>query len=115
MSKQIGEPYDPVLRLTDEGQRIYNAWRKVRKHPHCEEWDYFPTFYDWSMQNGFTLDTYIHFIDDGRTLGPANCVWQDVGDKKIKKGSWVDNWNRSVNRIRKHYGMPPLEGTDYGD
>lgn len=115
MSKQIGKPYDPALRLTDEGQKLYNAWRKVRRYPHCEEWGYFPTFYDWSMQNGFTLDTYFRFIDDGRPLNPDNCVWHHIGDKKRKSDSWEEKWNRSVNRIRKHYGMPPLEGTDYGD
>jgi hypothetical protein len=91
-------------------------WRKVRKYPHCREWGYFPTFYKWAMQNDYTLGAWIRLIDENKPYEPDNCIWHIPGlDEKNVLVSWADDWNKTVNRIRKHYGMPPLEGTDYGD
>ena len=105
-----GEPYDPALRQTEHGTKLYNAWRHMRRYPHCEEWNHFPTFYEWAMQNGYKLGAWLSKIDDDKPFEEKNCVWYFLSDEKR-----VADWNRAVNRIRKHYGMPPLEGTKYGD
>lgn len=110
--------YDPMLRKTEHGASLYQTWRKIRMNPHCEEWDSFPGFYNWAMKNGYTLSAWLRLVDALGPYCPENCVWYFPGEDKWKRAntdSWIEKWNRSVNRIRKHYGMPPLEGTDYGD
>jgi hypothetical protein len=108
--------YDPALRKTDHGSGLYTAWKRARKQPHCDEWDYFPTFYDWAMQNGYEVGAWLRRIDTNKPYEPENCIWylSEVSDRNIPP-EFADNWNKAVNRIRKHYGMPPLRGTKYGD
>ena len=116
MGKRIGEPYDPALRQTEHGSRLYQAWRKIHRSPHCEEWEYFPTFYKWAMQSGYRVGAWLQKVDANEPYEASNCIWYyPGGDKKNVPRSWADKWNETVNRIRKHYGMPPLEGTEYGD
>lgn len=116
MGKRYGEPYDPALRKTDHGSRLYAAWKSMRKHPHCEEWDYFPTFYDWAMQSGYEAGTWLRRIDKDMPYTTDNCIWYSPNEEKeYIPPEWADEWNKTVNRIRKYYGIPPLEGTEYGN
>ena len=113
MSKRYGPPYDPALRQTEHGISLYNAWRTVRRYPHCEEWDYFPTFYDWSLQNGFVLGSRLHTKDDDKPFSPDNCEWHiPEGSEDAFPPGWADEWNKTVNRIRKHYGLPLFGGDE---
>lgn len=116
MSKCYGEPYDPKLRKTEQGSKLYQTWKKVLKNPHCDEWGYFPTFYEWAMQNGYEIGAWLKREDANSPFNPQNCFWyltsEDGGG--IPRES-LDRWNDTVNRIRKQLGMPPLEGTTYGD
>lgn len=116
MPKCYGEQYDPALRKTEHGSRIYAAWRTMRKHPHCEEWEYFPTFYEWAMQSEYEIGAWLRLVNARGTYCPDNCYWNVPSSKEEPPPpEWADGWNKTVNRIRKHYGMPPLEGTTYGD
>lgn len=116
MSKHVGEPYDPALRQTEYGSKLYQTWRKVRKDSHCEEWEYFPTFYAWAIQSGYTLGAWLRRIDKSKPYEEGNCTWYISGENEnYVSPEWVGTWNKTVNRIRKYCGMPPLEGTDYGD
>lgn len=118
MGKRVGKAYDPGLRLTEHGSRIYYAWRKLRRYPHCEEWGDFPTFYEWSMRTGYSIGDWLVLIDDEKPYGPDNCKWYTTTHEEHHAPdmlAWKEDWNRAANRIRKHYGMPPLEGTNYGD
>lgn len=117
MSKHIGEPYDPSIRKTEHGASLYQTWRKLRRSPHCEEWSYFPAFYNWAMQNGYTKGAWLRLIESDKPYSADNCGWY-IPLKKTKRAgddSWIDDWNRAANRIRKHFDMPPLEGTSYDD
>jgi hypothetical protein len=108
--------YNPALRKSSQGQKLYEAWKKMRKHPHCDEWEYFPTFYEWAMHSGYKEGAWLRLTDKSGSYCPENCAWHYPGDnEEYVSVEWVDNWNKTVNRIRKHYGMPPLEGTEYGD
>lgn len=109
--------YDPALRKTEQGKKLYGTWRRTQRYSRCKEWDDFPAFYDWAVHNGYVNGAWLKRIDEEVPYRPDNCVWyypnDYVGDRMPV--SWADEWNKTVNRIRKHYGMPPLEGTEYGD
>ena len=112
------QQYDPALRKTEHGSRLYNAWKKLRREPHAEEWDFFPTFYNWAMQNEYVVGSWLRLVDKTGIYEPNNCTWYFPDcddDDPPPPASWADGWNKTVNRIRKYYGMPPLEGTEYGD
>jgi hypothetical protein len=112
----MSKPYDPAIRKTENGAKLYQVWKRVRKDDHYEAWDYFPTFYEWALQSGYTTGAWLRKIDKGAPFVPDNCTWYTTCDEKeyIPIG-WADSWNKTANRIRKHYGMSPLEGTDYDD
>lgn len=113
--KAHGKPYNPQIRKSEYGSRIYTAWKKIRRNPHYEEWESFASFYEWAVESGFEIGARICRIDESEPFCPDNCVWLLPGESLHPTQSWADEWNKTVNRIRKHYGMPPLEGTDYGD
>ena len=119
MGKRCGEPYDPQLRQTEHGARLYNAWKKLRSNPHCEEWDWFPAFYNWAMRCGYTRRSWLRLVDESKPYCPENCVWRSAYSEEstptADAKTWEYEWNKAVNRIRKYYGMPPLEGTNYDD
>lgn len=113
-----GDAYDPELRESEHGSRLYGAWKTLRKHSYCEEWGCYPAFYHWAMQNGYTLGAHLRLIDESGIYCPENCVWKIPKckmDDPPPPPSWADEWNKTVNRIRKYYGMLPLEGTEYVD
>ena len=116
MGKRIGEPYDPKLRKTELGSKLYQIWKRIRKSPHCEEWDNFQVFYEWAMKSGFEDGVWLRKRYTDKPFTPDNCEWYTVNvEKEHIPPEWADSWNKTVNRIRKYYGMPPLEGTTYGD
>ncbi|WP_406044073.1 hypothetical protein [Succinimonas sp.] len=80
---------------------------------HCAEFELFPDFYNWAMQSGYELGMWLLRINGEKPFSPDNCEWYTPGERD--NSEWINNWNKSVNRIRKYYGMPPLEGTEYGD
>ena len=111
-----GDPYDPKIRQTEHGSKLYQSWRTVRKNPHLKDWDYFPAFYEWAMQSGYQVGAWLYRNDPSKPYEPGNCAWRiPVSNRKKIPSTWADDWNKAVNRIRKHYGMPPLEGTEYVD
>lgn len=116
MSKLRGEPYDPEMRTSEFGSRIYSAWISMRKHPHIDLWESYSVFYTWSVYNGYTGEAILRQIDKSLPYGPDNCVWytsEKVVDIDKKR---AEEWNAVVNRIRKHYGMPPLkEENNHGE
>lgn len=114
----MSNQYDPEMRTSEHGSRLYNAWRSMRKHPHIDLWESYQVFYTWSMYNGYTIEAWLRRIDESLPYGPDNCTWY-VHEKEqplsSEEKARADAWNKVVNRIRKHYGMPPLEGTSYAE
>ena len=111
MGKRCGEPYDPEIRNTEHGSKLYSAWRHLRRHPHCEEWESFLHFYTWAMQSDYSLGARLRLLDENKPYCPENCTWyvhQYEEDDPLPPAEWAEIWNKTVNRIRKHYGMPPL-------
>lgn len=117
MGKCYGEPYDPEMRESEHGARLYQAWRRMRKHPHVEEWNCYPPFYLWAIKNGYVIGARLQQLNASAPYGPDNCSWyakEFEDDCEPIPESWADDWNKTVNRIRKHYGMPLFGGDDYG-
>lgn len=108
--------YDPELRKTEHGSKLYQTWKSMRKADHCEEWESFPVFYEWAMESGYEIGAWLKRNDMSAPFSPQNCFWytprESVGDISQE---YKDRYNATVNRIRKHFGWPPLEGTEYGD
>jgi len=108
------QTYDPAIRKTECGKKLYGIWVKIRRYPLCEEWKYFPTFYEWAMKSDYEVGAWLRRLDAYDPYGPTNCIWYIPGENfNYIPTSWADDWNKAVNRIRKYYGMPPLEGTKY--
>ena len=108
--------YDPALRESEQGKRLYYYWKEVHKKPHDTEWDDFPGFYEWAMSSGFEPDSRLRLIDSEQPYSPNNCTWENKPNEKdtISKARAAE-WDAVVNRIRKHFGMEPLEGTSYAN
>ena len=103
--------YDPEMRTSEHGSRLYSAWKRLRAHPHCEEWDSYKVFYTWAVYNGYTLDAWLRRIDENEPYGPDNCKW--ITNEKVHSpdDARAKEWNDVINNIRKNLGLPPLEGT----
>lgn len=106
--------YDPALRESEHGKRLYYYWKEAHKKLHIAEWDDFPNFYEWAMSNGFELDSKLCLIDSEQPYSPNNCTWESSEKETISKARAAE-WDAVVNRIRKHFGLEPLEGTSYAD
>lgn len=117
MGKRYGKPYPREMRETEIGSRLYQAWKRMRRYPHLAAWDYFPTFYNWSVHNGYSIGAWLRQIDDSKEYGPDNCAWYFSNEPKdvVIDYEWAEKWDKTVNRIRKHYHMKPLRGTTYDD
>ena len=117
MGKRYGEPYDREMRESEHGARLYQTWKRLRRHPYVEEWGYFPTFYIWAIENDYAIGALLVLKDESAPYGPDNCFWHikdtELDDEPVPV-RWPDEWNKTVNRIRKHYGMPPLGGDSDG-
>lgn len=74
------------------GTRLYNIWKNMRQrcnNPNangyktyggrgikvCEEWDEFPNFQKWALNNGYKENLDIDRIDNDKNYSPDNCQW----------------------------------------
>ena len=84
--------------------RLYNIWRGMRQrcsNPNgtrnniyyakgikvCEEWESFPVFREWALQNGYRDDLSIDRIDVNGNYEPSNCRWVDQITQQNNKTS----------------------------
>lgn len=101
--------YDPALRETEHGKRLYQCWRRVRKSEHSAIFDEFPRFYEWAMDAGFAVGYKLVLIDNQKPFTPENCTFKEIGTPDLERQKQIDDWNRVVNSLRKQWGLPPLE------
>ncbi len=124
-SEYVGDPlistrttYDPEMRFTEHGSRIYSYWKKVRRNTDYPEFTKFPVFLNWAMSNGYTLGAKLFRRDNAKPFTPENCYWlssaewrgKDHGDGETLTYNlkWMRKWDETVNRIREHFGMEPI-------
>lgn len=104
--------YDKDLKETPEFQQLYNKWNWIRKHNQLDQFEKFMDFYNWSIENGFELNAKLKRLDNSKPYIPENCVWIAPKLKPTtnaeEEKEWIALWNKTVNRIRVHYGMKPF-------
>lgn len=110
--------YNKKLKETPEWQFLYNKWQWLRKQPHSEDFDNFPTFYEWSKVYGYATGMKLVRKDPSKPYSIKNCLWAhpETKQQELTKEdkAWIKLWNKTVNRIRKHYGMEPLPEMEAG-
>lgn len=102
--------YDPALRKTEAGARIYQIWKRIRTCPHDPAWDNFQVFYTWIMKEGYMLGSSIRRKDESLLYGPANAIVRRPASEECWELEWCKKWDKTVNKLRKHFGLPPLKG-----
>lgn len=111
-------PYDPGIRQTPAGTRLYPYWKKVRTLNHDEQFENYADFYGWAINNGYTIGSKLCRIDDTKPYGPDNCMWktkevrreESEAERKKRTGdnARIRAWNKTVNKLRVACGKPPF-------
>ena len=110
--------YDPQLRKTEHGSKLYAYWKKISHDTDSPEFGKFPDFHNWAMQNGYTLGARLFRYDPDEPYNPDNCFWVAKGGS-AKEQTYTHRdaerekeWDEVVNRIRLHYGMEPIHSPE---
>ena len=114
------DPYPKHMTVTDEGKSLYGIWRRVRNNTdkYCGFTEY-PKFFNWAMDNYYELGARLRRYDESQPFTPNNCTFipADPHGKEmtLENRRKANNWNRTVNVIRKAYGMELFEVVDEED
>lgn len=100
--------YDQAFLKTPEGKSIYSRWRNIRNQ-RCKEWDDFHKFAEWALSNGFSKYLQLKRHDNREEYKPGNCYFYDADNEYVIGADDIKKWNKTVNVIRAHYGMGPVE------
>ena len=113
--------YDPEMRMSEHGRRLYCHWKnKVHRGTDCPEFLTFIGFYNWAMENGYTVGARLCRYDRDEPFSPDNCFWVQSGEREYTREytrmsthkELEKQWDDTVNRIRLHYGMEPLHSLE---
>jgi len=110
--------YDPEMRKTEHGRRIYAYWKKIRNDTDFPEFEHYPGFFKWAMENGYTVGAKLLRHDGKKPFNPDNCFWiarSDWASEHVEHARDLhreQEWDKAVNRIRRHYGMEPIHSSE---
>ena len=114
--------YDPEMRKTDHGRRLYGYWKKVHRYTEAPEFKKFSDFFGWAMSNGYIVGAKLLRYDETQPFSPENCFWArrdecvgigyGKGDTLYRNLTWEQKWDEAVNRIRVHFGMEPIHSSE---
>ena len=100
--------HDQEFMKSKEGKSLYARWRNIR-YQRCEEWDDFSKFAEWALNNGFSMDAQLKRHDNRVEYKPGNCYFHEPVSEYAIDDDCIKRWNDTVNKIRVHFGMKPLE------
>lgn len=111
--------YVGIMETPSARRRIYLKWWNIKENCSIEFKD-FHYFCDWAIESGYDETANLKRFDSRGKYSEENCYWEFPGetdnDKAVQKSIevWnktesIESWNKTVNRIRKYYGMPPVE------
>ena len=114
MWKRMG--FKGPLRFSSTRPRLYSIWsnmctrakgtpgfrrdRHYKYYAHvtiCEEWRKFETFYDWSMEHGYSDDRSIDRIDGSKGYTPDNCRWATRSEQN-KNRNYTESFREAARR-----------------
>lgn len=113
--------YDNDFMQSTIGKALYYKWFRIKAIGCCREWqDDFLAFASWCLDSGYKEGATLKRYDARQVYSPRNCYWAIKREtptepqKKYEYPSYNDGafqalWNKTVNRIREHYGMEPVE------
>jgi hypothetical protein len=110
----MGKPKYTEITKTELGRSVHDKWCQMRKKFPCSPtFQNFINFYEWAIATGYTGEELLFRKDKTLPYSEDNCYWNiptktNKGGNAYYKGQ-AESWNRTVNAIRKAYGMPPLE------
>jgi hypothetical protein len=108
------------------GTRLYEIWKGMRKRCYCSnrkeykdygakgvrvcsEWDEFPNFRDWAMENGYADDLSIDRINPYEGYSPQNCRWVTRKEQENNKRNSVfitfNGETKTVTQWAETYGF----------
>lgn len=94
-------------------ETLRKKWRNIRMHPHAPEWDDAEEFLRWCQESGYKPFSILRRRDLSLPYGPENCYWDDpkgvpplAEDEELEA---IRRWNKTVNVLRKHFGLPLFE------
>jgi hypothetical protein len=103
--------YDPELRKSEHGARLYEYWRRIRRPgPIDPAFAQYIDFYNWAMDAGYELGSWLRRYDDQLPYGPDNCYWEPRDGEPLWAEEWRKKWDDTVNKLRGQFGLPPLKG-----
>ena len=111
----MGNPtkYDQTIKNSDLGKLLYAKWLRIHNTENCcDEFKDFIKFYDWAIGTGYQAGLTMLRHNKSKPYSPENCYWVEHIPKQeygLEYKRSIEKFNEAVNRIRKHYGMKPLE------
>ena len=104
--------YSDIELTPSERRRLYQKWWNIKNKPCSPSFKDFHKFCEWAKNNGYDESGDLRRYDSSGEFSEHNCYWTSENDetlgRKIRQAS-IDKWNKTVNSIRKYYGMPPIE------
>lgn len=103
------------------GTRIHSIWKGMKKRctyqkyiqfgnyggrgiTVCDEWaDDFMSFYNWSMENGYSDNVTLDRIDANGNYEPSNCRWATMTEQARNKRTFNNTGKSGVYEINNRY------------
>lgn len=110
--------YPKEMRHSQDGEYLYGVYRRICRQDQHPEFENFISFYEWATANGYQYGMRLHRLDGTKAYSPDNCVWlppvrPDRPFYSEEDRKRIADWNRTVNRIRRHFKMKPFPVEDF--